>query len=116
MAAKAQFIQTPPLERVKQFFILVTGQPFEPLVTWSTWAPIDPKQMQWMTVYIRPCHQKVLQDVISGTAPNPCALLRQLLRPYDYYVDASKGSWTLRLGKPQKGVRVEEKEEIIQWT
>lgn len=110
--AKAQFVQVPPLERVRQFFIFVTGQPFEPHVSWSIWKSPLQADLEWFRAYIRVCHQKILNDTVAGE--NPCKLLRQLLRPYDYYIDANAGVWSLRQGRPQKGVR-EGAEKLIEW-
>jgi hypothetical protein len=110
--AKAQFVQVPSLERVRQIFSFVTGQPFEPHVSWSTWRSPSQEDFAWVRAYIRPCHQKILNDTVAGE--NPCRLMRQLLRPYDYYIDAKAGMWSLRSGHVEKGVR-ECGEKSIEW-
>lgn len=110
--AKAQFVQVPSLERIRQIFTFVTGQPFEPHVSWSKWNALSQADIEWVRAYIRPCHQKILNDTVGGE--NPCRLMRQLLRPYDYYIVVKAGNFSLRKGKEEKGVR-EGGEKSIEW-
>ena len=45
--------------------------------------------------YIRPSHHTLLNAVVAGNTGNPCAFLRQLLRPHKFNIHASDGKWTL---------------------
>jgi hypothetical protein len=114
--AKSQFVQVPPLENIQGLFTAVTGCTFEPLVTWSSWRHQGSDKYSWLEAYIRPCHQKILLETKAGIQKTPCALLRQLLRPYDYHISAKNGIWTLTQGKVQRGVHIIEKEEVIFWS
>jgi hypothetical protein len=102
----AQFVIIPPLEKVAVLFTAATGQRFSVGVSWKEWVSVPAESYTWLRGYIRPCHQSVLNETIAGKLP--LVLLRQILRPHDYYIDAEAGSWTLRHGKPIRQVVVRE--------
>ena len=95
----AQFVAIPPLSRLGELFHLCTGTPFVVEALWRTWLPVASNNYDWLSEYIRPSHQKLLQDTISGKQKNPCSLLRQLLRPHDYRIEKTSSGWVLKFGK-----------------
>jgi hypothetical protein len=107
----SQFVIVPPLEKVAGIFTAATGQRLIEGVQWSQWVPMQTESMTWLRGYIRPCHQGVLNETIAGKTP--LTLLRQILRPHDYYIDAETGHWSLRHGKPTKQVAVREGKVIV---
>jgi len=107
----SQFVISPPLDKVSSLFTMATGQRFIEGVQWSHWLNPALDTMTWLRGYIRPCHQGVLNDTIAGKTP--LTLLRQILRPHDYYIDAETGHWSLRHGKPTKQVAVREGKVIV---
>jgi hypothetical protein len=107
----SQFVVIPPLEKVGSLFTASTGQRFIEGVQWGQWVSLHAEAITWLRGYIRPCHQGVLNETIAGRAP--LSLLRQILRPHDYYIDAETGRWSLRHGKPTKQVAVREGKMIV---
>jgi hypothetical protein len=112
----SQFVTLPPLEKVALLFLNATGCRFEVDASWKSWKPLTIEKLAWLRPYIRPCHQKILNDTISGVHATPLALLRQLLRPYEYRIEAGNGGWVLRYGKPEKGVRIKQTPKKIVWS
>jgi hypothetical protein len=109
----SQFVVIPPLEKVADLFSSATGKQFIEGVQWGQWKSVYATAMTWLRGYIRPCHQGVLNDAIAGNPP--LVLLRQILRPHDYYIDTEAGSWSLRHGKPVRQVVVREG-KTINWS
>ena len=104
------------MEKVAMLFYSATGCRLEVDASWKTWNALAPESYVWLKPYIRPCHQKILNETITGLHATPLALLRQLLRPYDYRIESGAGSWTLKHGKPEKGVRIQKTPTTIQWS
>jgi len=91
-----QFKEIPPLEDVKEFFTVLTGlQSFHIDATWLKWNPVNPDDIYIFRPYIRKCHQKILLDTANGIQKNPCALLRQLLRPHGFGIKYMKKRYTI---------------------
>jgi hypothetical protein len=90
-----QFKEIPPLDDVKDFFAAVTGISFHDSATWVKWKPVDPDDIYVFRPYIRKCHQKILMDTANGIQKNPCAFLRQLLRPHGYCIEYAKKQYTV---------------------
>lgn len=106
----AQFVVIPPLERITDVFISMTGQPLIDGASWKQWRPMVVGELMWLNGYVRPCHRAVLHKTITGAYRTPLVLLRQLLRPHEYYIDTigGGGGWRVRRGKPMKHVEVHE--------
>ena len=97
----AQFRMIPPLVKVKELFIQITGEAFHVGVTWTDWLPTansDPFEV--FRPYIRPSHSALLNTVTTAIAtyvhPNPLPFLRQLLRPHGYKIETTTTGWILR--------------------
>lgn len=91
----AQFRELPPLCDIHELFMMATGNPFQPETTWSDWKTMDADDILCFQPYIRPSHQKILVETASGVR-NPCALLRQLIRPYGFCIETHKTYWVLK--------------------
>ncbi len=63
------------------------------------WEKCTPEDFERFRKYIRPSHQKILDDTVSGASENPCSFLRQLLRPYDYTIRRKGRNWILQSAK-----------------
>jgi len=81
-----QFSELPPISDINDLFLKATGVKLTLYTTWSSWNPVDPEEYFIFQPYIRPCHQRILVETINGVQPNPCAFLRQLLRPYGLHI------------------------------
>jgi hypothetical protein len=81
-----QFSELPPISDIGELFLKVTGVKLTLYTTWRTWILVDPEEYFIFQPYIRPCHQRILVETINGVQPNPCAFLRQLLRPYGLHI------------------------------
>ena len=97
-----QFVQTPPRAMVEALFEAMTGHPCRVGVTWREWVPVAPGALEVFRPYIRPCHQRLLNNAVTaGTAAATTtaivAFMRQLLRPHRLQIDAAtrRGPWTL---------------------
>ena len=102
----AQFIIIPSLHRVSACFTEATGKPLTPNCSWNTWNTISKESYDEIATYVRPCHSNILDSTRDGLYPNPCALLRQLLRPHGLRIDYRNKVWTLRDADFQeKGIR-----------
>jgi hypothetical protein len=102
----AQFVVVPPLDRVGSLFCIVTGCHFVPEVSWISWKICDVSDITWLHEYIRPSHHKLLNDTLLGIQPNPCSLLRQILRPHKYHIEKTSYGWTLKEGKSREGPKL----------
>jgi len=91
----AQFRELPPLCDVCELFVMATGNLFQPEITWSEWKTVDTDDILCFQPYIRPSHQKIILETASGLR-NPCALLRQLIRPYGFCIETHKTFWVLK--------------------
>jgi len=90
----AQFKEVPPLEDVKELFTAATGCSFQDDVSWKQWLTVDVDLILCIQAYIRPSHQKILNETAQGDR-NACALLRQLLRPHGYCINHCQKIWSL---------------------
>jgi hypothetical protein len=101
-----QFIVLPPLSKIAPIFTTATGRSLVTGVSWSEWNRVPAAELEKIRPYIRPCHSTMLDRAIAGSSPQ--ALLRQLLRPYDYRIEAGtvKGSWVLRQGQDEEPAHV----------
>jgi hypothetical protein len=95
----AQFVVVPPLSRIQLLFEKVSGCRFVKEVVWKSWNPVDTTDYDWLYEYIRPSHQKLLNETINGVQENSCSLLRQLLRPHEYRIERTVYGWTLHQGR-----------------
>ena len=112
--AHAQFVATPPLEDVEYLFTAATGCALHVEVTWSQWKPIDPDNVFCFLSYIRPCHQKILMET-ANLLRNPCALLRQLLRPHGFGIEFYRNKWTLKELKEELKTVSKKEGTTIEW-
>lgn len=105
----------PPIQKVKDLFVLVTGKTFYPGVTWSSWTPTaDYTPFESVRPYIRPSHQTLLNAVVAGA--HPTAFLRQLLRPHGFKIQTTESGWCLVETIPEpKAVTVIWKPVILEW-
>ena len=105
----------PPLQKVKDLFVLVTGKPFYAGVLWTAWIPTaDRTPFEVFRPYIRPSHQTLLNAVIAGAYPT--AFLRQLLRPHGFKIQTTETGWCLVETAPEpKAVTVIRKPVILEW-
>ena len=99
MLRMAQFKTIPPLELVKELFVATTGQAFHPEISWTSWRVPDPDDLFVFRPYIRNCHQNLLMETANGIQENPCAFLRQLLRPHGYNIVRKRETYTLAIKK-----------------
>jgi hypothetical protein len=114
----AQFMVLPPFQKVCALFTQLTGKKLVAGISWASWESYEPEVLEWLRHYIRPCHQKILNETISGEQPNPLALLRQLLRPHGFRIEAEHGRsfWTVTNASPSlKGVHVKDG-TLIDWS
>lgn len=115
----AQFIVAPPLPKIIDLFLKATGCSFNVDVKWSRWLSISSDSCEEFRKYIRPSHQQILNDTISGISENPASLLRQLLRPHDYTIRRSGKLWTLATLKKEegpKGTHLIKENVVIDWS
>jgi hypothetical protein len=103
----AQFIVVPTLSKVSIIFQEATGKPLSSNVTWKCWNKLSNETYEDIEAYIRPCHRGILEGTISGIYSTPCALIRQLIRPYGMKIDYRNKLWTLRDSdeNKEKGIR-----------
>lgn len=99
----AQFVVVPPLNRVGSLFCIVTGCNFAPEVSWRIWPSYDVAELEWLYEYIRPSHQKLLNETVTGVQQTSCSLLRQVLRPHNYRIEKTSYGWTLKQGESGTG-------------
>ena len=95
----AQFIVVPPLAKIAELFAKATGRHFASGVSWMYWEPCTKEDVERFRKYIRPSHQKILDDTVTGIAENPSSLLRQLLRPHNYTIRRVGKGWSLHAMK-----------------
>jgi hypothetical protein len=112
----SQFVTLPPMEKVALLLYNATGCRLEVDASWKSWKTLPADSLMWLRPYIRPCHQTILNDTISGDQVTPLALLRQLLRPYEYRIGAGTGYWNLQYGKRARGIRVKQMPTTIVWS
>jgi hypothetical protein len=111
-----QFKEIPPLEDVKDFLLALTGlQSFHIGATWLKWNPVDPDDIYMFLPYIRKCHQKILMDTANGIQKNPCALLRQLLRPHGFCIENVKKHYTICEWKEEVKTVGKKKGKVVVW-
>jgi hypothetical protein len=91
-----QFIVVPPITKVTELFVKATGKPLAAGTSWMGWNACAKEDFERFRKYIRPSHQKILDDAVNGIAENPCSLLRQLLRPHEYTIRRSGRNWLLQ--------------------
>ena len=114
----AQFIVIPPMGKVVDYFVKTTGCEFSEDVRWSRWIPLPAETTEEFRKYIRPSHQQILNDTLSGAAENPASLLRPLLRPHEYTIRRAGKCWvlsTLKKDEGPKGTRVIKEPVLIEW-
>jgi len=89
----SQFTSLPPFPYIEELFRKATGRILSVYTTWQSWLPVEPDEYFVFQPYIRPCHQQILMETINGFQPNPCSLLRQLLRPYGLMIQKKKNEY-----------------------
>ena len=109
----AQFVVVPPLGKVGGLFFVVTGKVMTVEVGWSRWMDVSACMFDVFRPYIRPSHQKILTETIAGVQRNPCALLRQLLRPHGLRIEATSNGWILKEANAGKGVVKKEGTTVV---
>ena len=110
----AQFVVTPPVGEVHSLFTAATGCPFHVEVSWSQWKPLDPDSVFCFIPYIRPCHQKILMET-GNSSRNPCAFLRQLLRPHGFGIEYYRNKWTLKELKADSKTVGKKEGTVVEW-
>lgn len=90
----AQFTKIPPLETIAIFFKEVTGLDLAQDVAWTKWNA-GTETLDTLRGFYRPCHLKILNDTEAGLHLNPCALLRQLLRPHNLNIEYRNKTWKI---------------------
>jgi hypothetical protein len=112
----AQFSVSPDIAVVRLFIKEVTGCPCEPDSSWSAWLPGNPTTidecLQKIRSWYRPCHLKILNETEGGLHSNPCALIRQLLRPHGLTIQYRNKIW--KIVKSKKGVTTGD-EKVVDW-
>ena len=112
----AQFSMQPDLAVVSIFIKEVTGCLCESDSSWSAWLPGDPniidECLQKIRSWYRPCHLKILNETEGGLHSNPCALIRQLLRPHGLTILFRNKTW--KIVKSNKGVSLNDA-HIVNW-
>jgi hypothetical protein len=91
----AQFVNIPPLEMVKELFVITTGVPFSEGISWTVWLPLDPSDLYIFLPYIRKCHQQLLIETANRIQNNACSFLRQILRPHNFSIKLKKKMYYL---------------------
>ena len=112
--AHAQFVDIPPLEDIYTFFTAATGCPFMMEAEWTRWLPIDPDDVLCFVSYVRPCHQRIMLETANGDR-DPCAFLRQLLRPYGYCIVLYRKRWLLKELKEESKTVVKKEGATVNW-
>jgi len=112
--AFAQFRELPLMSDICELFVMATGNPFQPEITWSDWKTVDIEDILSFQPYIRPSHQKIILETASGLR-NPCALLRQLIRPYGFCIETHKTHWVLKEMKLDSAAVSKKNGTIVQW-
>jgi len=110
----AQFRELPPLHDIYDFFMLATGSPFQPEITWSEWKTVFIDDVLCFQPYIRPSHQKIILETASSLR-NPCALLRQLIRPYGFCIETHKTHWVLKEMKNETTPVIKKEGKLVEW-
>lgn len=114
----AQFSVTPDLTVVSTFIKEVTGCLCYPNSSWSAWLPGEPSVvddcLKTIRTWYRPCHLKILNETEDGLHSNPCALIRQLLRPHGLTILYRNKTW--KIIRKLNGVNVNsETGNVIDW-
>lgn len=111
----AQFVVVPPLAKVGGAFFVVTGKVMTVEVGWSKWNDVSSCMFEVFRPFIRPSHQKILNETIARTQRNPCALFRQLLRPHGLRIEATSQGWVLKEENAGKAVAKKEG-KLVEWS
>jgi hypothetical protein len=112
----AQFVVLPPLSRIRIFFEAATSAKFVPEAAWHSWKPVSTDDIAWLRDYIRPSHQKILNETMDGIQDSPCSLLRQILRPHDYRIERESYGWTLKHGpRPASPTKLSVRTGVVSW-
>lgn len=105
----SQFMVVPSLAKISALFLKLTGKELHMETAWSSWQSYDVAELEWLRPYIRPCHQKILNETISGEQPTALALLRQLLRPHGMRIEQKHNVWNITIASPvPKAIREKE--------
>jgi len=112
--AFAQFRELPELSDICELFVMTTGNSFQPETTWSEWKTVDVDDILCFQPYIRPSHQKIIMETASGIR-NPCALLRQLIRPYGFCIETHKTHWVLKEMKFDSAAVTKKAGTTVEW-
>jgi hypothetical protein len=114
----AQFSELPPLDTISIFIKEVTGCSCEVDASWSSWLTGDSAVVDSCLSIIRqcyrPCHLKILDETEAGMHSNPCALIRQLLRPHGLTVQFRNKTW--KIIRKLKGGVIDVCETIVDWS
>ena len=114
----AQFSELPPLDKINIFVKEVTGSSCEVDAMWTSWLPgdsavVDSCLSSFRQCY-RPCHLKILNETENGLHSNPCALIRQLLRPHGLTVQFRNKTW--KIIRKLKGGLIDVVDIVVDWT
>jgi len=114
----AQFVVLPSLARITDLFTATTDVQMEEGATWTKWNYLSEEGYSWLLEYIRPCHQQILKETLENVQPNPAALFRQLLRPFNFTIKVHKKGWILAtLNTPVAATTVTDKPGVtIVWS
>ena len=111
----AQFVSVPPIEEVHTFFTAATGCMCTVDASWSKWLPLDPDDIFVFLPYVRQCHQKLLMETADGSR-DPCAFMRQLLRPHGLLIEFYRNKWTLIENKEAVKTVMKKEGRIVSWS
>jgi len=100
----AQFRIAPPFVRVVSFFEATTSCKLVSGAEWSEWAECPIELFEQFRPYIRPSHQQLLNAAVAapGSPHTVCSLLRQLLRPHQFKIEATRTGWRLKSSTEQE--------------
>ncbi len=114
----AQFSVIPDMEKISIFVKEVTGKLCEVDTTWTEWSTGNPDTIQACLTFFRtcyrPCHLKLLNELEEGNHSNPCALIRQLLRPHGLTVQYRNKVW--KIIRKFKGGMIDDTETVVEWS
>ena len=114
----SQFSVIPDLAIVSEFIKEVTGCTSLLDSVWSSWLPGDPNRiaeyLQKIRGWYRPCHLKILNETEDGLQRNPCALIRQLIRPHGLIILYQNKKW--KIVRKITSVSVTNAENNITWS
>ena len=90
----AQFIVLPALTKITEFFVKATGAVLRDGAEWFTWTSLlTADDLEPFRRFLRPSHHALISAAVAAPRDTAriCAFMRQLLRPYNFKIDARGG-------------------------